>query len=311
MLMQNCLIDYKGGRIMTIRDFDIEEIVPANARLEELGVGYRPAEGPVWIASGGYLLFSDIRGDTMYQWTPKEGMTTFRHPSGKSNGNALDKQGRLVTCEHFNRRISRTEPDGSIVTLASHYNGKRLNSPNDIIVKSDGSIYFTDPPYGLIIERQKGWEELQELGYYGVFRLSPDGKTLTLLIDDFTRPNGLTFSPDESLLYINDTERMHIRVFDVTKSGTITQGRIFAEVRGDAEKGRPDGLKVDRAGNVYCTGGGGIWVFNPAGRHLGTISVPKKTTNFAWGDSDWRTLYITCFEGVYRMRVNVPGIPIP
>jgi sugar lactone lactonase YvrE len=296
---------------MAIKNFDFEQIAPANAKLEELGTGYRPAEGPIWIASGGYLVFSDIRGDTMYKWTPKEGVTIFRAHSGKANGNALDKQGRLVTCEHFNRRISRTESDGTIVPLASHYNGKRFNSPNDIIVKSDGSIYFTDPPFGLPMIREKGWEELQELGYYGVFRLSPEGKTLTLLVDDFVRPNGLTFSLDESLLYINDTEQMHIRVFDVTPGGTITHGRIFAEVQGDAEKGRPDGLKIDRLGNVYCTGGGGIWVFDPAGRHLGTIPVPKKTTNFAWGESDWKTLFMTCFGGVYRMRVNVAGIPIP
>lgn len=300
---------------MKTMDSRFKEIVTDGALMEELGTGYRPAEGPLWVASGGYFLFSDIRGDAIYQWTPRGGIKTFRHPGGKPNGNTLDKQGRLVTCEHFNRRVSRTEPDGSIVTLASHYNGKRLNSPNDIIVKSDGSIYFTDPPFGLIIEREtekgKGWEDLRELDYNGVFRLSPDSKTLTLLIDDFVRPNGLTFSLDESLLYINDTERMHIRVFDVTKSGTITHGRIFAEVSGNVEEGRPDGLKIDQVGNVYCTGGGGIWVFDPTGQHIGTISVPKKTTNFAWGDSDWKTLYITCMGGVYRTRVNIPGIPIP
>ncbi len=287
---------------------EFEQIVSPGAKLEELGTGYRPAEGPVWVASGGYLLFSDIRGDTIYKWKSGEGVTTFRNPSGKSNGNALDKQGRLVTCEHLNRRISRTEPDGTIVTLASHYNGKRLNSPNDIIVKADGSIYFTDPPYGLIIE---GWQDRQELDYCGVFRLSPDGKTLILLIDDFVRPNGLTFSPDESLLYINDTERCHIRVFDVTTDGTISNGRLFAEVGGDAQAGRPDGLKVDRTGNVYCTGAGGIWVFNPAGQHLGTISIPMKAANFAWGEQDWQTLFVACHGGVYSLRLNSPGIPIP
>jgi len=291
-----------------IMSTEFRRIVPDEAKIEELGTGYNPAEGPVWVAAGGYLLFSDIRGDTMYKWTPAEGVVTFRAPSGKSNGNTLDKQGRLVTCEHFNRRVSRTEPDGTIVTVASHYEGKRLNSPNDIIVKSDGSIYFTDPPYGLIIEEA---EDQQELDFYGVFCLSADGEKLTLLVDDFTRPNGLTFSPDESLLYINDTERMHIRVFDVKEDGTIANGRLFAEVGGDAEKGRPDGLKVDPEGNVYCTGRGGIWVFDPEGEHLGTISIPKKTTNFAWGDSDWKTLYMTCFDGLYRMRLNTPGIPIP
>ena len=296
---------------MEMKNSEFEKIVSSNAKLEELGTGYRPAEGPVWLAKGGYLLFSDIRGDTMYKWTPTAGVTVFRSPSGKSNGNTLDKQGRLVTCEHFNRRVSRTEPDGTVVPLASQYHGKRLNSPNDIIVKSDGSIYFTDPPFGLPMIKEKGWEELQELGYYGVFRLSPDGKTLILLVDDFVRPNGLTFSPDESLLYINDSERTHIRVFNVNKDGTITNGRLFAEVQGDVVVGRPDGLKVDRVGNVYCTGSGGIWVFDPQGKHLGTISVPKKTTNFAWGDSDWKTLFITCFDGLYKVRLKMPGIPLP
>jgi len=215
-----------------------------------------------------------------------------------------------VTCEHFNRRVSRTEADGTVVTLASHYNGKRLNSPNDIVVKSDGRIYFTDPPYGLIIEGE-GWEDRQELDYCGVFQISPGNGTLTLLIDDFARPNGLTFSPDESLLYIDDSERMHIRVFNVTQDGMITNGRIFAELKGDPEAGRPDGLKVDRVGNVYCTGPGGIWMFDPHGEHLGTISVPRKTTNLAWGDRDWKTLYVTCFDGLYKTRLSTPGIPIP
>jgi gluconolactonase len=296
---------------MSIADSRFKEIVSGDYVMEELGAGYRPAEGPVWVASSGCLLFSDIRGDVIYRYTAKEGVTPFRQPSGKANGLALDKQGRLVTCEHFNRRITRTEPDGSIVPLASHYTGKRLNSPNDIIVKSDGSIYFTDPPMGLIIERAEGWEKTQELSFNGVFRLSPDGKELTLLLDDFFRPNGLCFSPDESLFYVNDTPRLHIRVFDVTRDGTMINGRIFAEVGGDVVKGWPDGLKVDREGNVYCTGGGGIWVFDPAGQHIGTIYVPKKTTNFAWGDSDWKTLYATCMDGLYKMRVGIPGIQIP
>ena len=289
-------------------DSGLRHIVPDGAEIEELGTGYSPAEGPIWVAAGGYLLFSDIRGDTMYKWTSTEGVTVFRCPSGGANGNALDKQGRLVTCEHFNRRVSRTEPDGTVVTIASHYQGKRLNSPNDIIVKSDGSIYFSDPPYGLMM---KGIEDQQELDYFGVFRLSPDGEELTLLIDDFVRPNGLAFSPDESLLYINDTEQMHIRVFDVKENGTIANGRLFVEVPSDAETGRPDGLKVDREGNVYCTGRGGIWVFDPEGKSLGAISIPKKTTNFAWGDSDWKMLYATCFDGLYRVHLNTPGIAIP
>lgn len=283
-------------------------IVPENAEIEQLGSGYQPAEGPVWISKGNYLLFSDIRGDTMYKWTSTEGIVIFRQPSGKANGNTLDKQGRLVTCEHFNRRVTRTEPDGTIVPLASEYEGKRFNSPNDIVVKSDGSIYFTDPPFGLRIE---GTEDQQELEYCGVFRYSPDTDKVTLLVDDFILPNGLTFSPDESLLYINDSEKTHIRVFDVEEDGTITNGRLFADVEGDYIVGRPDGLKVDPEGNVYCTGKGGIWIFDPKGNHLGVISVPKKTTNFAWGESDWKTLFMTCVDGLYRMRINTPGIALP
>ena len=283
-------------------------IVPDNAKLEELGAGYSPGEGPVWIAASGCLLFSDILGDTMYKWSRDKGVVKFRSHSNGANGNALDKQGRILTCEHFSRRVSRTEPDGRVVGIATHYQGKRLNSPNDVIVKSDGSVYFTDPPYGLMM---KGMMDQQELDYCGVFRLSPDGENLTLLADDFARPNGLAFSPDENFLYINDTEQMHIRVFDVKKDGATTNGRVFAEERGDGDTGRPDGLKVDREGNVYCTGPRGIWIFDSQGNHLGVISIPKKTTNFAWGDSDWKTLYITCFDGLYRVRLNAPGIPIP
>jgi len=289
---------------------EFDRIVSKDSKMEELGSGFQTAEGPVWIAKGDYLIFSSLRGNEMYRWSRKDGVTIFRTPA-RTNGNTLDRQGRLVTCEHRLRTISRTEADGTVVTVASHYKGKRFNSPNDIIVKSDGGIYFSDPPYGLMIE---GAIDQKELDFCGVFRISPDEKDVTLLVDDFARPNGLAFSPDESLLYINDTERMHVRVFDVRKDGTITNGRLFAEVYGDGDKGRPDGLKVDREGNVYCTGPGGpggVWVFNPAGKHLGTIDCPKKVANFAWGESDWKTFFLTCFDGLYRMRLNAPGIPLP
>ena len=283
-------------------------IIPEDAHIEQLGTGCQFTEGPVWNAADGYLLFSDIPANQMKKWTPAEGITNFRVPSGKSNGLAFDKQNRLVTCEHANRRVSRTEADGTVVTIASHYEGKKLNSPNDVVVKSDGSIYFSDPPYGLTAEFGKLGE--QELDFCGVYRLSPDGEMLTLLVDDFSRPNGLTFSPDESILYINDTERMHIRVFDVTEDGTIANGRLFAEESGE-EEGAPDGMKVDSEGNVYVTGPGGIWVFNPAGAHLGTIATPERAANLAWGDSDWKTLYITATSSLYRIRLNILGIPVP
>jgi gluconolactonase len=286
---------------------EFRRIVPEDAQVEQLGTGFNFTEGPLWVAAWGFLLFSDMPANRIRKWTPTEGVTDFRVPSGKSNGLTLNKQGRLIACEHANRRVSRTELDGSIVTIASHYEGKKLNSPNDVIVKSDGSIYFSDPPYGLTAEFGELGE--QELDFCGVYRLSPDGETLTLLADDFAAPNGLAFSPDESLLYINDTERMHIRVFDVPEDGAIANGRLFAEESG--EDGAPDGMKVDSEGNVYVTGPGGIWVLNSAGEHLGTIELPEGAANFAWGDSDWKTLYITATTSLYRLRLNIKGIPVP
>jgi gluconolactonase len=289
-----------------VRNEKLLALIDANAPVERLAAGCQFTEGPVWNAKGKFLLFSDIPANQMKKWTPTDGLTNFRVPSGKSNGLTYDKQGRLIACEHANRRISRTGADGMVVTIASRYNGKRLNSPNDVVVKSDGAIYFTDPPYGLTAAY--GEEGKQELDFQGVYRLSPDGQTLTLLIDDFYRPNGLCFSPDESILYINDTERMHVRAFDVRPDGTITNGRIFAEEKG--EGGKPDGMKVDSLGNLYVTGPGGIWVFDPKGAHLGVIRTPERAANLAWGDGNWETLFITATNSVYRVRCKVAGVPV-
>ena len=283
------------------------DLVDADAQVRQLGTECQFTEGPLWNAEGKFLLFSDIPANQMKKWTPESGIITFRHPSGKSNGLTYDKQGRLIACEHANRRVSRTEADGTVVTIASHYEGKRLNSPNDIVVKSDGSIYFTDPPYGLTADF--GVEGESELDFQGVYRLSADGQELTLLIDDFDRPNGLCFSPDESILYINDTNRMHIRAFDVQSNGTIANGRVFAEEEGD--EGKPDGMKVDAHGNVYVTGPGGIWIFDSAGERLGIINVPERTANLAWGGDDWRTLFITASTSIYCVQLKVAGIPVP
>ena len=285
---------------------EFRRIVPEGVEVERLGTGFQFTEGPVWNVKGGYLLFSDIPGNRIIRWTPKDGSSDFRVPSGKSNGLTLDKKARLIACEHANRRVSRTEEDGTIVTIASHYEGKRLNSPNDVVVKADGSIYFTDPPYGL--NPIFGTLEEQELSFYGVYRLSPNGDNLSLLIDDSV-PNGLAFSPDESLLYIADTERNHIRVFDVTDDGTTTNGRLFAEISG--EPMAPDGMKVDSEGNVYVTGAGGIWVLNPEGKRLGIIRTPELPANLCWGDSDWKTLYLTARTSLYRIRLNITGMPVP
>jgi len=234
-------------------------------------------------------------------------MTVFREPSGKSNGLTYDKGGHLIACEHANRRVSRTTADGHVITIASHYQGKRLNSPNDVVVKSDGSIYFTDPPYGL--SAAYGVESEKELDFQGVYRLSPNGETLTLLVDDFDRPNGICFSPDESILYINDTERMHVRAFDVQPDGTLTNDRIFGEEEGDT--GKPDGMKADTQGNIYLTGPDGIWVFAPDGTHLGIILVPERAANLAWGGDDWKTLFITASTSVYRVACQTVGVAVP
>ena len=292
---------------LDVRSPKLLDLIDADAQLEQLGTGCEFTEGPVWHAESKFLLFSDIPANKMKKWTAEEGITNFRVPSGKSNGLTYDKQGRLVTAEHANRRVSRTEADGTVVTIASHYEGKRLNSPNDVIVKSDGSIYFSDPPYGLTADY--GVEGEQDLDFQGVYRLSPDGQTVTLLVDDFDRPNGLCFSSDESILYINDTERMHIRVFDVQPDGTLANGRIFAEEEG--EDGVPDGMKIDVHGNVYLTGPGGIWIFDPSGEHLGVLQTPERAANLGWGGDDWSTLFITASTSLYSIQCKVSGIPVP
>jgi sugar lactone lactonase YvrE len=285
----------------------LQAILDDNAQVEKIAGDFQFTEGPLWHPKG-FLLFSDIPGNTIYQWTPNKKPEIFRRPSGNANGNTLDREGRLLTAEHSNRRVSRTEKDGSIVTLASQYEGKRLNSPNDLVVKSDGSIYFTDPPYGIKSEQE-------ELGFYGVYRLAPDGK-LTLLVKDFVRPNGIAFSPDEKKLYVNDSEKGHIRVFDVKPDGILENGQLFAELKDPSKQGVPDGMKVDQEGNVYSTGPGGIWVFSPSGNLLGRIEVPEVAANLAWGDSlqdssasrDYKTLYITASNSLYRIRLKIPGV---
>lgn len=277
----------------------MQAILNDNAQVEKVAGDFEFTEGPLWHPEG-FLLFSDIPANTIYQWTPNKKPGVFRRPSGNANGNTLDREGRLITAEHSNRRVSRTEKDGTLVTLASQYEGKRLNSPNDLVVKSDGSVYFTDPPYGIKSEQE-------ELGFYGVYRLAPDG-TLTLLVKDFVRPNGIAFSPDEKKLYVNDSEKGHIRVFEVKLDGTLENGQIFAELKDPSNSGVPDGMKVDQQGNVYSTGAGGVWVFSASGNLLGKIEVPEVSTNLAWGDSDYKTLYITAGNSVYRIRLKIPGV---
>jgi YD repeat-containing protein len=273
------------------------KLIDKDARLEKVADGFQFTEGPVWNPAG-FLLFSDIPANQIVKFVPGAAPTAFRTPSGNSNGLTYDRAGRLLACEHSNRRVTRQEADGSLTVLASSYDGKKLNSPNDIVVRSDGTIYFSDPPYGIR-------EEQRELPFQGVYRISPDGK-LTLLAQDFDRPNGIALSPDEKTLYVDDSARLHVRAFDVAPDGSISHGRILAELK-SARQGVPDGMKVDRKGNLYVTGPGGVWVFDKRGKHLGTILMSELPANCGWGDADYRTLYFTARNGLYRIRLKIPG----
>lgn len=265
--------------------------------VEKLAGDFKFTEGPLWVAAKSELLFSDIPANRIVRF--KDGKsTTFRAASNHSNGLTLDKQGRLIACEHGARRVTRTETDGTISVLAERYENKRLNSPNDVVVRSDGAIYFTDPPYGVKPEER-------ELDFQGVYRISPDGKALALLVKDFARPNGIAFAPGEKTLYVNDSEGSHIRAFDVAADGTLSNSRVFAKPPG------PDGMKVDAEGNVYCTSAQGVMVFDRTGKHLGTFVAPEQPANCAFGGADWKSLYLTCRTGLYRVRLAVPGLKLP
>jgi len=288
-----------------IRDPRFCEVVGPTVSFEKLASGFIFTEGPLWHARDHYLLFSDMPGDHLRCWTAKDGVTTFRKPCNKSNGLAWDTRGRLLACEHASSRVTRTEPDGLVTVIASHYGGKELNSPNDIVVKhDDGGIYFTDPTYGR--KPHFGVPREQELSFQGLYRAEPAGGKLTLLADDFGQPNGLCFSLDEKRLYVNDTDRQHIRVFDVAADGKLKGGQVWAETRGEGP-GAPDGMKIDSGGNIYCCGPGGIHVFAPDATCLGVIQVPEYTANFCFGDDDLRSLYITASTSLYRIRVHKPG----
>lgn len=288
-----------------IRDARFRDVVGPDPVVEQLATGFMFTEGPIWHPQEGHLTFSDIPGNHMRRWTPSKGMETFRKPSNMANGNVYDRTGRIVTCEHATSSVTREEHDGSRTVIASHYLGKELNSPNDIVVKSDGGIYFTDPTYG----RMEGFGVLraQDLDFQGVYRVEEDGGRLRLLADDFAQPNGLCFNRAETMLYVNDTERGHIRRFDVKPDGGVSGGEIWAEVTGEGEGG-PDGLKVDERDNVYCCGPGGLHVFAPDATCLGVIRVPEVLANFTWGDADMRSLFLTASTSLYRVRSQTAGL---
>ena len=305
------------GKIVR-NDPRLDALVAPDARLEVLASGFAWSEGPVWIKDGGYLLFSDIPRNSVMKWREGEGISLFMKPSGYtgvadygrepgSNGLALDLQGRLVLCEHGDRRVSRLYTDGGKRTLVDSYQGKRLNSPNDLIFKSNGDLYFTDPPYGL----PRGYDDpRRELDFNGVYRLSTDGK-LTLLTKEMTRPNGIAFSPDERTLYVaqSDPQRAVWMSFPLREDGTIGPGRVFYDATSLVGKlpGLPDGMKVDRAGNLFATGPGGVHIFAPDGTLLGRIDTGEPTANCAWGD-DGSVLYITANKYLCRIRTKTKGM---
>jgi gluconolactonase len=289
-----------------IRDARFKAVVGGEVAFERIATGFLFTEGPLWHAREQYLLFSDMPGDHLRKWSAGGGVTTYRKPCNQSNGLAWDAQGRLLACEHSTSQLTRTEANGAITVLASHLDGKELNSPNDLVVRSDGAIYFSDPTYGRA--EYYGRPRPTVLAFRGVYRVEPASGRLTLLADDFSQPNGLCFSADEKRLFVNDTDRQHIRVFDVKPDGTLAGSRVWAETKGEGA-GAPDGMKLDVQGNLYCCGPGGIHVFAPDATCLGVIRVPEYTANFCWGDADFRSLYITASSSVYRIRTSVPGRP--
>lgn len=310
---------FSGNFAKIIRlDSRLDRLVPRGASLEKIADGHQWVEGPVWDRKKHFLLFSDIPSNSVFKWQEKEGVSLFLKPSGYtgsapfegkepgSNGLALDSAGRLVLAQHGDRRIARLETTGNKTILVDRYHGKRINSPNDLVFRSNGDLYFTDPPFGLA----KAFDDRKkELPFQGVYRLSNDGR-LTLLIRNIKAPNGIGFSPDERRLYVSDVnfERSAWLVYDVRSDGTVANGRVFA----DASRWKkppffgPDGFKFDQNGNLFGARPGGISIFAPDSTHLGSIELGCPTSNVAWGD-DGSTLYITAGNAVYRIRLNAKG----
>ncbi len=311
----------------------LDQLVPTEAKIERVatGPGFKWTEGPVWIHAG-YLLFAEIPSNSIRKWTPGDGVSIFLQPSGYtgaapyggpepgSNGMTLDSRGRLTVAGHARRNVWRLEtmdPHGQITVLADSYQGKRLNSPNDLVYKKDGSLYFTDPPYGLPTQGDR--DPAKQLAVNGVYRIphareqtpgsAPDRSKLELLIKDLPRPNGIAFSPDEKYLYVDNSEPKKLWMrYPVKPDGSLGDGTVFFDATSDTAPGGPDGMKVDQRGNVYSAGPGGLWIFSPKGQHLGTIHVPERVGNLAWGDADGKTLYVTASTSVYRVRMKVAGI---
>ncbi len=319
-----------SGRIDKL-DGALDALVETQAKVERVATGFKWTEGPVWIQAG-YLLFADIPSNSIRKWTPGDRVSIWLQPSGYegskpyggpepgSNGMTLDRRGRLTVAGHARRYVYRLEtmdPHGEVTVLAETYREKRLNSPNDLVYKSDGALYFTDPPYGF--RTQSDSDPEKQLTVNGVYRIphavehkagaGPDDAHLELLVSDLPRPNGIAFSPDEQYLYVDNSEPKKIWMkYPVKADGTLGSGTLFFDATSDPAPGAPDGMKVDRSGNVYSAGPGGVLIFSPEGKHLGTIRLPEKAANVAWGDGDGKTLYITASSSVYRVRTKVGGV---
>jgi gluconolactonase len=288
----------------------LDAIIDKSQPIQELATGYGgdlgPAEGPLWWKEGGYLLFNDIHTSRRLKYTPGKGVTVDLEPTNRANGLTRDLQGRLISCEHDTRRVTRRELDGSLTVIANSFQGRRLNRPNDVVVKSDGAIYFTDPGANIVPEQ---WD----LQYSGVYRVTGDLGSRSLLTETFVGPNGIAFTPDERVLYINDSRRRHIRAFELLPNGMLAKqtDNVFADLAG-SEPGVPDGMKVDVAGNVYCGGSGGLYILNAQGKKLGRIvHGHPATTNLAFGGDDWKTLYFTSRSSLFSVNLKVAGVPVP
>jgi len=308
-----------------------DQLIAKDAKLERVATGFdKWTEGPVWTRAGS-LLFAVIPANTIEQWSPAKGASVFMHPSGYtgsapydgpepgSNGMTLDKDGRVTVAGHARRNVWRLEtldPHGTITALADSYQGKKLNSPNDLVYRSDGSLYFTDPPYGLPTQQDN--DPLKELKVNGVYRIpnaleqkpgsQPDRDKLQLIIKDLPRPNGIAFSPDEKTLYIADSGKKVWMSYPVHPDGSVGDGKVLLDASADKSGGGPDGIRVDKKGNIYGAGPGGVWIISPKGKHLATFKLPEIVSNVAWGDADGKTLYITASTSLYRVKLSIPGV---
>jgi gluconolactonase len=313
-------------------DASVGRIIPPDARLEQIATGFKWVEGPVWLK--GSLFFAEIPSNTIRRWIPGSGVSVFLTPSGYrgtepfrgpepgSNGMTLDVRGRLTVAGHARRDVFRLEsldPKGMVTVLADSYHNHRLNSPNDLVYRSDGSLYFTDPPYGL--QTQKDSDPEKQLQVNGVYRIphaleqkpgtEPNRAELQLLVSDLTRPNGIAFSPDEKYLYVDNSEPKKLWVrFRVESDGTLTESKLLYDATADKRPGAPDGMKVDQEGNIYSAGPGGVWIFSAEGKPLATIVMPERVSNVAWAGAERKTLYITASSSIYRVRLNIPGAPL-